>query len=190
MNKLNPSVFERFPELETERCKLREFAVSDLDEFYAIRTDAEVRKYIAKDLDPNKAFTKTVLDDIIKAFDAHQTINWVIENKQTGDFMGSVGYWRFDKEHSRAEIGYSIKKKYWAKGFMTEILRCILPFAINTVGYHSIMACTGVENIGSQKLLEKVGFKLEAHHREDWYYNGKYYDSLVYGMIGEDLHNI
>ncbi len=188
MNQLNPKAFEKFPHLETERLILREFRESDLDDFYINRTDPDVRKYVAKPIDPNKEFTKGILMEIIRAFEEKRSLNWVIEHKQTGAFMGSAGFWRIDLENSRAEIGYSLAKKYWGQGYMTEILNKILPFVFKKVGVHSVMAIVDVENIASWKLLEKVGFAKEAHHRQDWYFNGKFYDSLVYGMLESDLN--
>jgi ribosomal-protein-alanine N-acetyltransferase len=189
MSLLNSEVFKSFPILETERTRLRDFRESDLEEFHSIRTDAEVRKFIAKPIEQDIEVTRKVLLEVIDAFKNHAALNWVIENKATGEFIGSAGYWRIDLANNRAELGYSIKTKYWGQGIMTEVLAKILPFAFKSAGNHSIMACVDVQNIGSQKLLLKSGFKQEAHHRQDWYFNGKYYDSLIYGMIESDLKN-
>ncbi|MFY0674110.1 MAG: GNAT family N-acetyltransferase [Bacteroidia bacterium] len=166
---------------------MRNFKRSDLEDFHKIRTDAEVRKYIAKPIDHNIESTKKALNEVIEAFNDHKALNWIIEDKETGEFIGSGGFWRIDLKNNRAELGYSIKKKFWQKGIMTEVLKVILPFAFQKAGIHSIMACVDVNNTPSQKLLLKSGFKLEAHHRQDWYFEGKYFDTLVYGMIKEDL---
>jgi ribosomal-protein-alanine N-acetyltransferase len=187
MLELKPKVFEAFPILKTKRCTLRNFSLNDIDEFYALRTDPDVRRFIAKDMDASKEVSMQKLEEIIESYNNRQSLNWVIEETATRAFIGTVGYWRIELENSRAEIGYSINKSFWQKGIMTEVLSTLLPFAFKQANIHSIMAVTDVENVASQKLLAKTGFRLEAHHRENWYYNGKFYDSLVYGMLEGDL---
>jgi ribosomal-protein-alanine N-acetyltransferase len=48
---------------------------------------------------------------------------------------------------------------------------------------HSIEANINPDNLASANLLEKNGFKKEAHFRENFYYNGKFLDSLIYSLV-------
>lgn len=184
---LNPDVFKTFPTINTERLILREFAETDLDEMYKQRTNKLVRKYVAKPLDPNKEFTLNMIRGVIQSFKDKTGLSWIIEHKATGKFMGSFGFWNIMLAHGRAEVGYSINPEYWQQGYMTEVLKTCLPIGFEKAGIHSVMACVNPENIGSIKVLEKMGFVKEAHHREDWYYDGKFYDTAVYGLLENDL---
>jgi len=184
---LNPRVFDVFPTIETERLVLREFREDDVDELYRQRTDREVRQYVSKPLDPDKEFTLNMIKEIIQSFKDKKGLNWVIEHKETGKWMGSFGFWNIMLNHGRAEIGYSLNKEFWRQGYMYEVLKTCLPFAFEKAGIHTVMACTDPRNEASWKLLEKLGFRREAHHLEDWYFDGKFYDTLVYGLLERDL---
>ena len=184
---LNPNAFESFPVIETERLILREFSENDLDEMFLHRTNKEVRKYVAKALDPDKHFTLDIIRSVIKSFEDKTGLSWIIEHKQTANFMGSFGFWNIMLAHGRAEVGYSLNPEYWQQGYMTEVLKACLPFGFKKAGIHSVMACVDPENTGSIKALEKVGFVKEAHHREDWYYRETFYDTAVYGLLERDL---
>jgi len=48
------------------------------------------------------------------------------------------------------------------------------------------MANTNPLNSASQSLLTKLGFIKEAHFRQDYYFDGQYLDSAIYGLIKED----
>lgn len=52
--------------------------------------------------------------------------------------------------------------------------------------FHRIEANMNPNNILSIKLLEKLGFKKEAYFRENFFYNGKFLDSVIYSMIESD----
>ncbi|HOY29984.1 MAG TPA: GNAT family protein, partial [Flavobacteriales bacterium] len=51
------------------------------------------------------------------------------------------------------------------------------------LGFHSIEAVTDPENKDSNTLLERSGFTLEAHFRENYLRNGKFLDSLVWSKL-------
>ena len=96
---------------------------------------------------------------------------------------GYIGLWRFDIENNRAEIGYVLKPECWGKGLMKEAIDVIVRFAFKQMEFHSIMANVNPENNQSIKVLEKCNFKKEAYFREDYFYNGNYLDSLIFGVL-------
>lgn len=70
--------FSTFPELETERLKLRRADLSDINELFALRSDAEIMKYIPRPL----ATTLDEMSEFVKLTDekisSNEMINWVI----------------------------------------------------------------------------------------------------------------
>ena len=71
---------------------------------------------------------------------------------------------------------------------MSEALLKVIEFGFNEFKLHSIMGNVNPQNKRSIKLLEKYGFKKEAHFREDYLYNGKYLDSIIYCLLENDLY--
>ena len=48
---------------------------------------------------------------------------------------------------------------------------------------HSIEAVIDPRNIASEKVLQKCGFLKEAHLIENEYYEGKFWDSVIYSLL-------
>ena len=66
---------------------------------------------------------------------------------------------------------------------MQEAIKAVITYAYTETTLHSIEANINPDNLASANLLEKNGFKKEAHFRENFYYNGKFLDSLIYSLV-------
>lgn len=172
--------FSAFPTFETPRLILREIVPADAEALFALRRDPEVTRYLDRDNDADLAAVQSLILAIHQSFDQGDGITWGISLKDSPDLIGNVGFWRIDKKNYRAEIGYLLGPAHWGKGIMSEAMDAILPFGFGTMQLHSVEANTALGNAASQKLLEKHGFRQEAHFRENWYYNGVFHDSLIY----------
>ena len=64
--------------------------------------------------------------------------------------------------HSLAEIAYALSREYWGKGLVTEAVKEVVKHGFEKMNLNRIYARCFVENIGSQKVLEKVGMKFEG----------------------------
>lgn len=179
---LSPN-FTPFPILETARLFLRQITVNDAPQVFFLRSDEEVMKYI--DRTPAASLADAI--DFIKLIEAAQLnnegISWGITLKENNEMIGSIGFWRMQKEHYRSEIGYVLHPAYQRKGIMKEAILKVLEYGFTIMCLHSVEANTNVENSASQKLLESVGFVQEAYFRENYYYNGKFLDSSVYSLL-------
>lgn len=185
-HKINDEIFNVFPKMETERLLLAEFVPNDAEELFKMRSDDRVLKYL--DRDPHKSVEESelMIEVMIKTYNSKEGINWIIRKKDTFVVVGYVGYWRMRKEDVRAEIGYAMKPEYWGNGFMHEALIKVIEFGFNELCLHSIEANVNPNNLSSIKLLEKLGFKREAYFKEDYFYNGKFFDSAIYGLLETD----
>ncbi|MHA4896504.1 GNAT family N-acetyltransferase [Pedobacter sp. PWIIR3] len=172
------------PVLETSRLVLREHSLADAAPYLEMRSDELIMKYIDrpryKDLDESK----TVLQSLIDGFYKRTNLLWAIELKDSpGKMIGNLGFWRTELENHRAELGYILHSDYWRKGILTEALTAVIEFAFTTIGLHSISANINPDNVASRQLLLKHGFEKEAYHKENYYFNGKFLDSELYGLL-------
>lgn len=55
------------------------------------------------------------------------------------------------------EVGYLLKTSAWGKGFATEICRRLVRFAFEGTALEEVVACTGPNNVASQRVLRKAG---------------------------------
>ncbi len=144
--------------LETTRLILRTWTLSDAENLFKICSDAQVMKYIGtgkpyKTLDEAKKFLNWVT--------SYQAENgfcrWAIVEKSSGKIIGSCG---FARPHGikEIELGYLLARKCWGKGFATEAAGACLQFGFEKLDFREIIALTDLENVASQRVLEKIGF--------------------------------
>ena len=75
------------------------------------------------------------------------------------------------------------------KIFTKEAVKLILSFGFKELKLHKIYAHLFEQNIGSKKLLEKSGFKLEGKLKETRYRNKKWHNELRYGILISECKN-
>lgn len=176
---LNP-----FPVIETERLVLRRTLMSDVGEIFLLRSDPRVMEYIKKipcqNLEEAASFIRERLD---AAIDNNDGVQWAMTVRGNDRLMGSIGIWRLMKEHYRGEIGYSMHPDHWGKGYMDEAVKAVIRYGFETLGLHSIEANTDPGNTASRKLLERNGFVQEGYQRENYYFDGKFHDTVNFGLV-------
>ncbi|MBK7381111.1 MAG: GNAT family N-acetyltransferase [Ignavibacteriales bacterium] len=187
---INDNVFNQFPNLETNNLFLENFTITVVNEIFKIRSDIRVMQYLDKDCHKTVEDSKKMINEIIQAYKDKSGINWIIRKKNTLEEIGYIGYWRLNRQGVRAEIGYALKPEYWRKGLMSEAMFKVIEFGFGEFGLHSIEGNVNPQNESSIKILEKFGFKKEAHFKEDYLYKGKYLDSAIYSLLETDALNI
>ena len=178
--------FKPFPLIETERLRLRKISRKDVNEIFFLRSDKRVLHY----LDKAPAKTKKDAYDFIKiVHDAEKNVDgitWGITLKNIEKIIGTIGFWRMQKEHYRAEIGYILHPDYWGKGITQEAITVVIKYGFEVMKLHSIEANVNPDNAASIRLLEKNGFVREAYFKENYYFDGKFLDSAIYSLIISD----
>ena len=176
--------FEPFPVLETKRLLLRKIVTEDAPAILALRSNPVVMQYIDRPLAASTEDALTFIKMILDAWQNNDGITWAIAAKDNPvTLIGTVGYWRFIKEHYRAELGYMLHPDHWRKGIMKEALNILIPYAFNEIKLHSIEAKINPDNIASATILTSVGFVREAFFKEDNFYKGKFMDTAVYSRL-------
>ncbi|MDC9721824.1 MAG: GNAT family N-acetyltransferase [Urechidicola sp.] len=187
--KINDEVFNDFPVLESERLIFRAYKKSDAPMVFSIRTDKRVMEYMDAIIPTEVKDSEKRIENIQKYFVNKEGITWVIVEKKSNEMIGDIGIWKFDRKNNRGEIGYLLRPEFWRKGYMKEAMNTLIRFGFNELKLHSIEANVNTENENSKQLLLSVGFKLEAHFRENYFFEGKYLDSLIYSLLQSDLKN-
>lgn len=172
-----------FPILSTERLMLRKLESDDAGEMFAIRSDERVMRFLdrprAEKLEDAAKLVEAMIDLQAKG----DGVTWAITMRGEPKMIGTIGFWRMQKEHFRAEIGYQLHPDYQGKGIMHEALRAVLEYGFGELNLHSVEANVNPNNAGSIRLLEKNGFVREAYFKENYYYNGKFLDSAIYSLL-------
>jgi len=172
------------PEICTNRLLLRKQTAQDAVALFQLRTNPEVMRYIDRPQPAAIADSEKVIRTINENFHKGMNVIWALTLKDHPDQMiGNLGYWRIDLDNHRAELGYMLHPDYWRNGIISEALAAVIDFGFNTLNLHSICANINPGNEASRKLLMKHGFIKEAYFREDYYFEGKFLDSEIYGLL-------
>jgi len=175
--------FNPFPILETERLRLRAITVDDKNEMFALRSDKEIMQYIARPLTKTVEETVEFIKSINENIEKQEYINWAIALKSNNKLIGTVGFYRVQKENCRAEVGYMLHTNFHKQGIMQELMPVVLEYGFKQIKLHSIEAVIDPRNKASENVLLKQGFVKEAHFKENFFFDGEFLDSVHYSLI-------
>lgn len=65
-------------------------------------------------------------------------------------------------EDFKAELGYVLAPSYWGQGMMSEVAQPLVDWAMSQPSIYRVWATCDVDNIGSTRVLEKVGMAREG----------------------------
>jgi len=184
---INKSIFKSFPEFESERLLFRKILLSNAKDLFLIRTNDDVMQYLDVVRFESIGDAEKWIYSVSESYDNETGIMWGIVEKLSNSFVGYFGFWRMIPEHCRAEIGYALKPEYWGKGYMYETINRMVRFGFDEMKLHSIEANVNPANEKSKRVLEKIGFKMEAYFRENYLFNNKFLDSIIYSLLEKDL---
>lgn len=100
-----------------------------------------------------------------------------------GKPVGSIGlHLQTDILRKNAEIGYWLGEEYWGKGLIKHAIEQIVDYGFKNMDIVRIFARVYGTNIASQRVLEKVGFKLEGKYEKTIFKNNEFLDELIYAI--------
>ncbi|MGD8442457.1 MAG: GNAT family N-acetyltransferase [Desulfobacterales bacterium] len=85
---------------------------------------------------------------------------FLVELKNKGDSIGGCGL-LYRKFLDVTDIGFAFLPEYWNRGFAYEAAEAVLKYGHTTLGIKKIVGLTSADNLGSIKLLKKLGMDFE-----------------------------
>jgi ribosomal-protein-alanine N-acetyltransferase len=143
--------------LETPRLIVRQYAINDADDFFALNSDVEVMRYIRQPKDRKECDAFLVQN--INFYNTHSNLGrWAAYEKITKEYVGSFAIIPVAEETGNIQIGYALMRSSWGKGFATELVQHGKIFFFKIHEADILYALTEEQNIASQKVLLKCGF--------------------------------
>lgn len=172
----------------TERLYIRQVCIDDKESMFTYRSDPDTNKFLSlipQSADDVAAFINNTSSEINIPGTWFQLV--IIE--QTSDLLiGDIGLHFLDNgsQNKQVEIGYTLDKNFRGKGYATEALTTVIDYLINSLNKHRIVASIDPVNQNSIKLVERMGFRKEAHFVESVFFHGKWVDDLVYALLAKE----
>jgi ribosomal-protein-alanine N-acetyltransferase len=168
-----------FPELTSRRLRLRQVSDDDAPVIYRLHADERVQHFRGEPLFRSPDHAHRRIFQWKRIFANGDGIRWGIEMKATGKLIGTLGFKSILHQHRRADIGYELDPDWWNRGLMTEAVSEVIEFAFGEMDLRSIEANITPGHKASQRVLEKLGFRNEAHFHENYFYEG-WWDSSIW----------
>jgi len=170
--------------LKSERVILREMEETDWRDVHKYASQEKVCQY--QPWGPNSEqetenFVNLILIDAKK--DPRSRFVFAVIEKESGELIGAGEINIRDSSNRVGEIGYIMNPQYWGKGFATEVAKLLIAYGFNDLNLHRIYATCDPRNIGSSKVLEKVGMIKEGRMRQDLLLKDGWRDSLLYSIL-------
>ncbi len=185
MSSSNSKILKYFPVIETSRLDLIEIEQVHLPDIFELLSDDNVTEYYNINTLIIEFEAQNFIDWFQLRFKDKLGVRWGIALKGEKKIIGTIGFNNFKKEH-RANIGYDLQYKYWNKGYMTESLNAVIEFGFNVLKVNRIEAEVMPGNIGSERVLEKLGFAKEGILRQWMYWNGNHHDMSMYSLLKKE----
>jgi [ribosomal protein S5]-alanine N-acetyltransferase len=177
-------VFTPFPTLSTPNLILRALQESDLDDLYVYASDPEIDRFTPwthyKSLDEARAD----LDDFMTEYEENGMGVWGIEHSLDRRLIGIISFSRPHPRHWRSEMGYTISRAYWGRGYATEAGQAVVRFGLDQLHLVRIEAVCLPDHYASARVLQKIGMHYEGILRNYQIWRGKPRDLLMYGLTG------
>lgn len=184
--------------LESDSLILRDIKETDTINIFNKVSPLNVRKYLSTvpqpyTLENAQEFVKMKLDN--QLLEKRTSFDLAITQKSLNssgidslELIGIISLSKIDYFMGKATIGYWLGEEYWGKGIMSKAVKRVIEFAFNDLNLNRIEIEAVVENIGSNKVIQKNGFVFECVQKQAMRSKatGKLHDGNTYSLLKED----
>lgn len=153
------------PTIETERLLLRPLELRDADGMFLLDSNPKVHLYLGNN--PVKTIAESIgyIKNIQEQYKTNGIGRFAVIDKESGEFIGWSGIKFITEEENNHinfyEIGYRFREEFWGKGYAYEAAKAWRDYAFNQLKVDILYASAHIDNIGSRKILEKIGLNLK-----------------------------
>lgn len=142
--------------LTTARLALRRFTLDDLELLVRLHSDPRVMRYAGGLLSREQSL-EVLRDRTLDYYEQHPGLGvWATIERSTGDCVG-LHLLNNIRGESCIQVGYLLYPEYWGRGYATEMAVRVLRYGFEALRLPRIVAITALENIESQRVLQKAG---------------------------------
>jgi [ribosomal protein S5]-alanine N-acetyltransferase len=179
--------------LVTSRLRLRPIEEADAGDLWPYVADPQLPRMMSWAAHTDRSETLAFIRHVQAEHAAGTGITWAIEHD--GRAVGCIGLdgiqyamraWRVD----RAELGYWIAPPLWNKGLVTEAAHAVVRCGFDTIGLHKVTVSSFVENLGSRRVIEKLGFRAIGRSEDDVWRDGRWWSLLRYELTAGEWSDL
>lgn len=165
----------------SERLCIRPMRIDDAEALHEAYRDAELMRYWSSAPHADVAETRGYIAPFLAKSDWR---GWVMTLRDDDRAIGTLAAGA--RREGVAEIGYLLVRSAWRHGFAREGVSRLIDLLIHEEGNRRVFADTDPENVGSNRLLESLGFTREGHLRGEWDTHIGVRDSYIWGLLADE----
>lgn len=165
------------PVLELERVVLRPLKLADAADLLETYSDAEAMRFRQNPPFRNLDDARAMVREALESAKAGKAIRWAIEEKSSHKVIGTF-LWKTEHGSAESMIGYSLNKRWWGRGIITEVATAVVTMLFEKVNVRVLTATVNKDNLPSIRLLRKLGFT-QVEERAA---------RLVFRRLADDVH--
>ena len=183
----NKNVFTGRLVIKTKRLALTQMALKDTDNLFKMLSDKETAKYVG--IEEKKKAIEKLIKVYLKRSKRGEGILLKMATRKDNNFLGFFALPNYNDVHRRTEIGYTITKENWNKGYVSEAILTAVNFLFKKIKLNRLEAMVHPNNKVSLHLLNKFGFKKEGLVRQRYYMNNKPEDMVMLSLLREEWNS-
>jgi ribosomal-protein-alanine N-acetyltransferase len=163
--------------------KLRALSAEDASAVHTYASDPEVARFTLWPIHSSEKFTR----EFLTALTGPTIVGWAIVLRDEQWLVGMVFLHSFTKRHKKAEIAFNVARSHWNKGIATKAAHGALGFAFAQLGLNRVEATCMLGNVGSRRVLEKIGMTKEGTLRRSHFRYDGFHDMELFSILRDEI---
>lgn len=168
--------------IHTKRLLLRPFAFSDVDDVLAYASDPKWSRFLPV---PSPYTIKDAEEFVAKSILSSRDQEHGLAIELGGRVIGGIGL-RLEPPIAVGSLHYSLARDHWNQGLITEAAQAVIDWGFTDFGLEKVYSWADVENVGSWRVMEKIGMTREGTFRSHGVNRGLRQDFHYYGILRDE----
>jgi RimJ/RimL family protein N-acetyltransferase len=174
-------------ELSDGSLVLRPWRLDDVLRVTEICGDREISRWTRVPFPYTEEHARSWIEQTIRDWEDRKHAAFAVTRAGSGEVVGAIGFRLFEDYALQCSIGYWVAKEARGLGVATAALRLVSRWALRELGLPRVQLVTDPENMPSQVVAERAGFRREGLLRQYIEMSDGRRDCVVFSLLAEEL---
>lgn len=165
--------------IHTQRLLLRPFELKDVNDVFDYASDTEWSRFLPV---PSPYTIKDAEEFVARNILRERDDEHGLAIELGGRVVGGIGL-RLEPPIAVGSLHYSLARDHWNQGLITEAAQAVIDWGFTDFGLEKVYSWADVENVGSWRVMEKIGMTREGTFRSHGVNRGVRQDFHYYGIL-------
>lgn len=180
---------KNFENIRTERLLIKILEIKDKEAFFQYRSMPEIYQYQSWRPKNIREIEEFINKNIAVCMNTANTWVQLAVCLKEGPMIGDIGIHFMDDDY-QVEMGYTLSPEYQGNGYAVEAVKGVINYTFSDLKKHRITASVDPDNIKSIRLLERIGFRKEAHFIKSFRMDDLWYDDCIYAILEDEWKSL